>query len=271
MTKGNARVNYLGEAGLVQGTSTSPWAFIYRTSAVRDAKWYPGDSVVLPDGSIYTYAKSWGQCHACEACQFDHAGVIAYITATAVAIGETELTVPAQTHAAAIEKDELRGGYLSVFGNATDDRDHIFRRIVGNDPSAIDAAVKIYLDGPLDVAIDTNSSIEVFENPWMRVSADGDGNAATGGNVTKGKAGVAAVYVSEADLYFWVQRTGPRFVNPQSNVNDNMTGVYWRNDGSIEAEIATGGKSNTVNSSQYAGHTMMGNQSGNGPIIWLTG
>ena len=268
MAKGQAKVNYLGREGVVMPQTVPNWNFIYKTSTIIDPRYYPGDRIVLPDGSEYTYAKSWGQCHACEACQFDHVGIIAYTTATAVAAGESSLIVPAAAHAA-LAKDELRGGFLSVFGSATDDRDHMFRRIIGNDVSANAAAVKIYLDGELDVAIDANSSIEVFQNPWTRVSADGDGNAATGGNVTKGKAGVAAVYVSGTGLYFWVQNTGPRFVNPQAGVNDNMTGLYWRNDGSLDPEIATGSKSDTVNSSQYAGHIMMGNQAGNGPIIWL--
>ncbi len=270
MAKGKAKVNYVDQTGDVRHGDATSWDYIYRASLIKDPDWYPGDRVVLPDGSEYTYAKSWGQCHGCEACQFDYAGVIAYVTATAVAVGETELTVPAAAHDALAE-DELRGGYLSVFGNATDDRDHMFRRIIGNDISADGAAVKIYLDGPIDTAIDANSSIEVFQNPWMRISADGDGNAATGGNVTLGKAGVAAVYVSEADMYFWVQNTGPRFINPQAGVNDNMTGLYWRHDGSLDPEIATGSKDTGLNSSQYAGHTMMGSQSGNGPIIWLQG
>ncbi len=269
--KGIARVNYLGDAGLVQGTSTSPWAYIYKSSTVRDPKWYPGDRTVLPDGSEYTYAKSYGICHAAEACQFDHVGVIAYIAATAVAIGATELTVPAQTHTAAIEKDELRGGYVNIFANDTDNATQMFRRIVGNDESAINAAVKVYLDGPTDIVIATDSGIEIFENPWMRISASGSGGSAANGNVDKGKAGVAAIYIGAADIFFWVQVTGPRFVNPQSNVVDNMTGVYWRADGSIEAEIATGSKDTSYNTSQYAGHILMGNYSDNGPIIKLMG
>lgn len=273
MAKGQAKVNYLGRSGIVTPQTTPSWGFIYKASTVIDPRYYPGDRVVLPDGSEYTYAKSNGRCHGCEACQFDNSGVIAYITATAVAVGESKLTVPAQTHAAAIAKDELRGGFLSVFGDATDDRDHMFRRIIGNDASAINAAVKIYLDGPIDTAIDSNSAIEVFENPWMKVSADATGNDgggdASGGNVTKGKAGVAAVYVSARDMYFWVQNTGPRFVTPQSGVVGNMTGVYWRHDGSLDPEIATASKDVNAESSQYAGHIMMGNYSGNGPIIWL--
>lgn len=269
--KGKEKRTLLGIQGLVGQRSSPDWSFIYKASLVRDPKWYPGDGVVLPDGSEYRYAKSYGQCSGCEACQFDHTGVIGYITATAVAVGEDELTVPAQTHAAAIEADELRGGYLSVFGNNTDDKDHMFRRIIGNDYSAINAAVKIYLDGPIDTAIDANSSIEVFENPWMRVSGDGAGAAPTGGDVKLGKAGVAAIYISAADMYFWVQVTGPRFINPQAGVILNMTGVYWRHDGSLDPEIATASKDTAINSSQYAGHVLMGNYAGNGPIIKLTG
>ena len=161
MTKGQAKVNYLGKSGIVTPQTTPSWGFIYKTSTIRDPRYYPGDRVVLPDGSEYIYAKSGGICSAVEACQFDQAGIIAYTTATVVAVGESSLTVPAASHAA-LTKDELRGGYLSVFGNATDDRDHMFRRIIGNDISALNAAVKIYLDGELDTAIDANISIEVF-------------------------------------------------------------------------------------------------------------
>lgn len=269
MSKGKGKRVLLGIQGLIGHKTAPDYGFIYKTSLVMDPKWYPGDSLVLPDGSEYRYAKSYGVCSAAEACQFDHVGVIAYIAATAVAIGATELTVPAQTHLAAIEVDELRGGYVNIFANDTDNATQMFRRIIGNDYSAISAAVKIYLDGPTDIVMDTGSAIEVFENPWMRISASGLGGLAADGDVDRGKAGVAAVYVGAADTYFWIQVTGPRFVNPQSNVIDNMLGVYFRHDGSIEAEIPSKDANN--NTTQYAGHIMMGNHTGNGPIIWLAG
>ena len=271
MSKGKEKVHFPHRAGLVGRSDAPDWGFIYEASLVQSSKWNPGDRVVLPDGSEYTYAKSSGICSAAEACQFDNAGVIGYIAATAVAIGEKSLTVPAQTHAAAIAKDELRGGYVNVFADDTDNVTQMFRRIIGNDYSAINAAVTIYLDGPTDIAITTGSAIEVFENPWTAISANGASDDGQSGTVSKGKAGVAAIYISAADMYFWVQVTGPRFVNPQSGVVDNMTGVYWRNDGSIEPEIATGSKDVLYNTTQYAGHTIMGNYSGNGPIIKLTG
>ncbi len=271
MSKGNAKLVVLGETGQVISDNASNWAFIYETSLVKDTKWNPGDRVELPDGREYRYAKSLGVLSAAEAAQFDSVGVIAYIAAVITgAVGDTSIIVPATTHAAAFAKDELRGGYVSIFGNNTDDIDHMFRGIIGNDSSAINAAVTLYLDGPLDVVMDTNSAIEVFENPYNHLvkQIDGDGS---GGDPDKGKGGVPAVYVSAAATYFWLQTKGPRFVQPASTVVNNMTGVYYRHDGSIEGDIAVGSKDNNAQTSQYAGYRISGDYSGNGPLIMLQG
>jgi hypothetical protein len=269
MSKGKWKSTLLGIQGIVGHRSAPDWSFIYETSLTRDPNWYPGDRVVLPDGREFRYAKSLGILSSVEAAQFDSVGVIPYTTAvTAGAVGDTHLHIPASTHAAAFAVDELRGGYLSVFGNNTDDGDHIWRGIVGNTYSAINAAVIVYLDGPLDVAIDTNSSIEVFENPYNHIMKDGAASM-SGGNVTHGKAGVPAVYVDAVGKYFWLQTKGPRFLNPAATAINNMLGVYFRHDGSIEGDIAVGSKDNNAQTSQYAGYRISGSYTGNGPMIML--
>ncbi len=270
MAKGKAKRVLLGIQGLVGQRKAPDYGFVYETSLVRDEKWYPGDSLVLPDGRELRYAKSVGILSAAEAAQFNSVGVIAYTTAVTIgAVGDTSFIVPGgSNHAAAFETDELRGGYFSAFGNNTDDADHTWRGIVGNDYSAINAAVTIYLDGPLDVVIDTNTSVEVFENPYNHIMKD-SAAALSGGEAAKGKAGVPMVYVDAVAKYFWLQVTGPRFLNPQADVINNQTGVYFRNDGSIEARTAVGSLGTTVHTTQYAGHIISGNADGNGPMVNL--
>ncbi len=264
MTQATARVNYLGASGLVQSVSRGSWDYIYRTSTVIDAKWRIGDRVVLPDGREFRYAKSASVLNTSEACHHTAAGTVAYTSAIeSVAIGETTVTVPAATHSA-LTQDELAGGFVVIFGSVADGADMMFRGITGNPASDADAALTLFLDGELDVAIDTSSAYEVYANPWAAMEH-------TSGSPSAGKAGPPAAYVSATDTYFWCQVAGPVFQNPQATVIGNEgLGVNWRADGSLDA-VATALTVTVPDASttQYAGHRMMGNYDDNGPIIWM--
>jgi hypothetical protein len=264
MAKGKAQVKYLGQEGLISSMDAPDWSFIYETSTVKDANFNLGDRIVLPDGREYRYAKSSSALNTSESCNFTATGLVAYTAATAaVAVGETEVTVPAATHTA-VTKDELRGGFVVIFGSVSDGADMMFRGIIGNPASSADAALTLYLDGPLDVAIDTSSAYEVYQNPWAALSH-------TTGSPTLGKAGPPAAYVSAASTYFWCMTAGPIFQNPQSTVTENEgVGVMWRADGSLESVAQSlGATVPDVDTTQYAGFRMMGDYSGNGPVVWI--
>ena len=239
--------------------------FLYETSTTQSEEWAVGDKVVLGDGREFRYAKSASALNTSEASHFTGTGVIAYTAAsTEAAIDDTSCIVPAATHAAAIAVDELRGGFLTIFGSVADGADMMFRGIVGNDYSAINAAVTIYVDAPFDVAIDASSAYEVWANPWSALEH-------TAGSPSNGKAGVPVAYVSAAATYHWTQTAGPLFCNPQSTVIANEgLGVNWRADGSLDA-VATALTATVPDASttQYAGFRMLGDYDNNGPIIWF--
>jgi len=261
MTRGIANVDYHRQGSEVVDTSASNWADIYTTSLTKDPKWNIGDRRVLPDGREYRYAKSSGVCASGQSVDFDQTGAIPYATMVAAAVGDTELTFGATTHDA-IAEDELRGGYCVVWTGSDYDQ---FRGVIGNDASAANAAIKIYIDGPVSTAITVSHSGEVYENPYASVIE--------ASNAALGKGGVPAVYVSAANMYFWVQTRGPRFVAPQSSVDGHGgVGSMFRHDGSLEGvETAIGGTVPATAGTQYAGYRMIGAPAGNGPLFMLQG
>ncbi len=261
MGKGKAIVEYYQVKG-VSNSDVPSWAHIYSVSSERDARWNIGDRFVLADGREFRYAKSSGICASGQSIDFAATGVQAYTNASvAAAIGDTEVTVGANTHTA-IATDELRGGYFVSWPAADKDQ---FRGVIGNDSSDANAAIKVYLDGPLTVALTTSTGCELYENPWA--------NVIEASNAALGKGGVPAVYVSAANKYFWVQTRGPCFVAPQSTmVNNEGVGAMFRHDGSLEAvATALGATVPDTDGTQYAGYRMIGSYSGNGPLFMLTG
>ena len=253
-------------AGVYQ-TQVPNIAFIYETSLTQNPDYAIGDTVITADGREFVYGKSGSALSTVEACHFTGTGTIPWTSATAtVAVGATSVTVPAATHAAAVAIDELRGGYIHIHGSATDGADSMFRRIVGNDYSAISAAIKIYFDAPTDVEIDSSSAYEVFENPYAALEWGL-------GAPLLAKAGVPAAYVSATATYFWVQTKGPIWCNPQTGVHGNSgAGCMWRGDGSLEDVETALGISTVpdVDTTQYAGYRMLGGYTGNGPLFMIS-
>ena len=263
MSKGKAKVVYSGAAGEVVSQGKPSWGFIYESSLIKNPRYNIGDRVVLPDGREFRYAKSSGVCASGQACDFVATGFQSYSTPlVAAAVGDTSVTVTAGTHVA-LAKDDLRGGYFISWPAALKDQ---FRGIIGNDAADADAAFKIYLDGPLTVAlVAATTGLEVYENPYASL--------VTGSNAAKGKAGIPAVYVGAASTYFWVQTKGPCFIAPQSTVIGNEgVGCMFRHDGTLEA-VATVVDATIpdADGTQYAGYHMLGDYAGNGPLFMLNG
>lgn len=242
--------------------SVSNLDFLYKESATRDENYVIGDHIELSDGREFVYSKSSAACISGQGCEFTAVGVNAYqAILVAQVVGDREVTLPACTHDA-FTLDELRGGYALIYDGSTNNVQ--FRGIIGNDATAADVAFKIYLDGALTEAITASTSaIEAFQNPYAALR--------TGTSQNLPKAGVPAAKVTAGDMYFWCQIRKFCWVAPQGGVNDRDIGSYWRHDGSLQdTELALGAITLHANcSSQYAGHTVEGNQGGIGPLFNL--
>lgn len=265
-TRGVTYTKHLDEtlkAG-VYGTHVPNVNFLYTVSTTQNPEYLIGDTVILGGGREFVYSKSVGSraLFTAEACMFTDTGKLAYTTAAAVAAGSSSLTVPAQTHAAAFAVDELQGGYLIVFqGSKTQ-----FKGIVGNDYSAINAAVTLYLDSDTTTAITNSHSYEVYGNPYRYMDQNtGYAGIAYGGPPME--------YVSAAANYFWMQIRGPRFIAPAASMNaKEAAGFCWKGDGSAQSVATSLAVSiETDSTSQYAGFRLAGSQSGNGPLVFLQG
>lgn len=262
MSKGNVKVKHGGRTGIVTNRTQPDYSYLYETSLVKDSEFNIGDRVVLPDGREFAYSKSSGVVSSGAGAEFVATGAIPYtLLSAAQAIGDKQLSFVASTHDA-IAKDELRGGYCVTWPAALKDQT---RGIIGNDASAENAAITIYLDARLSVAVTVATPGEVYENPYANLINTGTGSA------SRAKAGIAATYVGAASTYFWVQVRGFVFIAPQSDVITNVTGCYFRHDGSIEADIDVEDRAAGSNSTQYAGHRVIGDYDNNGPLFYLQG
>ncbi len=271
MSKGNAKVLHPHRAGLVGHSDAPDWSFIYAASLVKNPNWEIGDHVNLPDGREFVYAKSIGACISGQGCEFTATGFITGYPIATYAAGEHVVTIADSgsttvlTHAGVYAKDVLRGGYYLSHDHPGGNADAQVRGIIGNAASAINAVLKLYLDGPLHKAVATDEFTEIFQNPYAAIRTCSSSSLAV--------AGVPAVEVAATLTYFWVQISGPCFVAPQNTVIDNQVGCYWRNDGSLQ-DAATAYDVNTGTGaigSQYAGHTLLGNYAGYGPLFMLRG
>jgi hypothetical protein len=265
MAKYTNRVDYLGMAGIIQSVSEGAHNFLYRVSTVKDPKWNVGDRVVLADGRECVYAKSDGSAalYCAHGCEFSHTGLTSYTAfGKSYAAGVTTIEAPAATHDA-LDADELAGGTIIIFDGASDYYTTT-RMIVGNAASGADAAITLYLDAAIDYAITAaTSACEVYRNPYSALTL--------AGNEAKAKAGKPMAYVSAAENYFWVQKSGICWIAPHGTDSDNGgVGRVWREDGSLEAlETAYSVTVATDDTAQYAGYCAAGSPGGNGPLFML--
>ena len=260
----NRTINF-GTIGTVQNMDLAPWAFVFKTSLVKDPGRFLGDRVTTPDGRSFVYSKSSAACISGHGCEFTDTGVVAITTLTVAQsggglAGTQVVEIPAATHAA-LTLDQLQGGYAIVYNGTDNNVD--FLQIVGNDASAENAALVIYLEAGVSQAITTSSKVEVFANPYSALR--------TATSATLAKAGRPAVPVAAASTYFWCQDDGMCWIAPQSVVGENGgIGCFWKHDGSLEsADTALAVTTATNDTSQYAGHTVAGTAAGNGPLFKL--
>jgi len=256
------RITNLGSIGLSQGEDKSPWSFLYKTSLVKDPGHWIGDHVTLPDGREFVYSKSSAACISGQGCEFTYTGYVGYTAfVVAAAVGDTEITIPAATHAALTE-DELCGGYVCIFDGTTNNTQ--FRQIIGNGAADANALFKVYLDGPLAEVVTTSSTCEVYQNPYAALR--------TGTMNTYAKAGVPAAKVSAANTYFWCQIRKFVWCAPQANLGNTggKIGGFWHDVGNIsDGATALGVTIPAAKSCQYAGHVVTGSIAGVGPLFNL--
>lgn len=213
------------------------------------------------DGREYVYSKSAGACISGQGAEFTATGYTAYTAfGVAAAIGDISVTVPAATHAALTE-DELAGGYITIFDGSTNNVQ--FRGIVGNESSILNVAFKVYLDEPLTETVTASpSACETYKSPYDGLQ--------TGTSASLAKAGLPAVKISAADVFFWVQKNGPNWAAPQSGITSWNRGACWRHDGSLDT-IDNGVEDDTNVASQIAGYAMTGSADLIGPLFMLQG
>ena len=269
MSKGKLKTVYLGREGQVAHSDVPSWDFIYSASTVKDPDWEIGDVVELPGRREFVYAKSDGVCNAGRGCEFTAVGVqTGGLLSAAQAVGDKQISVAAGTHDT-LTVDCLRGGYVIIYttpANASETCQ--FRGIIGNTAALTAVGFTLYLDGPLNLALTTSSTCEVFQNPYAAVH--------TGTVANFPKAGLPAVYVSATLMYFWVQTKGPCWVFPATGQVGAAGGLgcMWSNNGGyLEAvtDALVGTSIKAGMSTQYAGYVLEGSQPNNGPLFNLQG
>jgi len=214
-----------------------------------------GTRYITWDGREFRYARSGGACYAGQACDFRTEPLQAIDNiAEAAAVGATKIVVDGGTHDA-LAKDQLRGGYVIIYGDSNSDVQ--FRLIEGNEECAANADITLYLEEGLVKAATTSTNAEIFPNPWYDVRLSTD--------VGYTKAGLPAAEVSGAGYYFWVQTKGPCWIAPQANVGSGKyREAFFRHDGSLEETT-----SSEYDTTQDAGVVVMGSASGVGPLFYL--
>jgi len=206
--KSVAKVNYLGSNQEVirTGESSGGFDFIYTPATSTKDPWYNiGDRVAMPDGRVFRYAKSAGACYTYQLSMFYGLIGVAYTSLLqSQAVGDRTIHLDAGA-AACYTEDELRGGYVVIYGS--DNSDVQQRGILGNTLADSDGHVTIYLDAPLNVAVTTSTGAEVMRNPYSSVLT-------VGATEYCSAAGLAAVESDASGEYLWIQTWGPCAIAP---------------------------------------------------------
>jgi len=216
------------------------------------------------DGRVFKYAKSGAANYTMNvdmACKYHHSVAQAYDEVnTTNAIGDTSIIMDGGTHDAFTE-DELAGGYVIIYKDGGGGNTQ-FRGIAGNEASAENADVTVYLDAPVTVVtVGATTSGEIWHNPYGYLGDEGVG--------THPFAGKPAVQITTANTYFWVQTWGLCWLSHNSTdsalTSTNQRCVF-RHDGSYEADYGYGNIGG-VHTNQIAGHAVVRDA---GPLLYLT-
>lgn len=275
MGKGKGKRTLLGIQGVVGHRTAPDWGFIYTVSLVKDSNYNVGDSVELPNGKGFVYCKSGGACYtglgnilynAVDVIGIDYSNNVA----EDAAIGAKSVLITEQG-VAALTEDFLRGGNILLKQlTGSDDTALQCRGIIGNTACDSGGTTRIYLDAPLTGALTTNSYSYCMPSPYSDVRYNDNAEIAAKAS----HVGVAAVYVSAANMYHWEQFKGRAMGislqgNPGDASGDHYRALVWRYQGSL-MEIGTTAILGI--GQQVAGYIMDNNTSENGATeVMLTG
>lgn len=259
MSKGKARVNYLGGAGLVQSETAPGWDFLYRVSTVRDPKWNIGDRVVTPDGRVFRYCKSSGECYTGQGACFQDAipavGIDYVLLTEGAAVGATSVKTTATIDHT---EDDLRGGHALLKATNTSTNAALqMRLIVGNTAASAGDEITVYLDAGLTAALTALSYIVAMPCPYGNVKLDSA--------LATSVACLPAAYVSATGYYFWGQTWGLCWIAPQIDLgqNDSKRQLVFRHDGSVGPHDDS--DTTYEEYAQHAGFVVDNNALANGP------
>lgn len=210
MSKLTPRVNYLGDAGLVQSVDKGAWDFLYRASTVKDPKWNIGDRCVLPDGRAFRYGKAGADLEQMKRGVKNNDLLVTEKDAIAVAAVAGAIYVDitfADTDGVAnngvIDKDGLAGGYISFYRGDVRQQ----RGIVGNTARAnLDTGnTRVYLDAALVTAVNEDDNVEVMRSPYSDLRHVNDPNLSVMG---------MPCALATNGQYFWMQTWGICRITP---------------------------------------------------------
>lgn len=262
MARGKNRVQHLGIPGTILSDKYADWSFIYdAATSTKNPLYNIGDRVVLPDGRVFRYAKSGGDCYTYQLCMFYGQRISAYTALLAnQAVGDKQIYIDAGS-AAAVAADELRGGYVLIYG--TDNSDCQQRGIIGNTLADSDGYTYIYLDAPLNVVLTaTTSAAAVMRNPYASVLT-------VGSTTYTSAAGLPAVEATASGQYLWIQTWGPCAVAPGEAAICDID--YERSvcvDVTCGALHEGGDSGYGTGACQYVGFGLERNAAGGG-VVWI--
>jgi len=220
MARGKAKSTLLGIQGVVGHKDAPDWSFLYEASTIKSPKWEVGDRVVTPDGRAFRYSKCGATLESMKYFVFSYNQLIAEksdpdASVGAAAVGDKYLTMTCTKEEIGanrdgiIAKNELRGGYISIYGSSSGDRQQ--RGIIGNTAlAAAGTSFIIYLDAAIKVAITAGAQCEILGNPYSDVRRTSGGYvSALGAPCVKATTG----------QYFWIQTWGICRITPDSDAH----------------------------------------------------
>ena len=216
MSKGIAKTTNLTTSGLVAHNTAGNWDFLYEHSTVKNPNYNIGDRVVLPDGRVFRYGKTAQAVSTMKMAMCTGNRLVAEYTSpycrptASIAVGDKSATFTCEALIGAsrdgvIAEDELRGGYISIYGSSSYRPQ---RGIIGNSAKAADGtSITLYFDAPFETEIAADSKTEIMANPYSNMYYS---------NGTSGMSGWLGMpnVIASAGEYMWVQTWGIFRISP---------------------------------------------------------
>jgi len=185
--------------------------FLYQHGTTRNPEYHVGDRVCSPDGRVFRYGKCGAALTSMKRGVKNNNLLVTELDAIAGAasVGDISIEITfADTdgvlNGGVIAEDELRGGYISIYGSAANRPQ---RYITGNDARANGdtGTTTVWFDAELDVAITAGSNCEVLANPYSDLRELNDPQTSV--------MGMPLVDAGTGE-YFWIQTWGPCRITP---------------------------------------------------------